>query len=197
MGTAGGRRPDRVWTIPNLISFARLLLIPAFMWAFFTGADRLGVVLLVVIGTSDWVDGFLARKLGQVSELGKLLDPLADRIAIVAVLIVFAVKGIVPAVLAGVILLRDLIVAIAFPILEAKGMERIPVNFTGKSATASLFVGLGFLALELATSGGVSEWAEWAGLAFMVLGAVLYWWAGFLYVGEIRKRLRAAPLRGS
>jgi cardiolipin synthase (CMP-forming) len=195
MGTAGAPKSDEsdlIWTIPNLISAARLLLVPAFIWAFLVEANVLGVVLLVVIGTTDWVDGFVARRLGQVSELGKLLDPLADRIAIVAVLVVFTVRGVLPPVLAGVLLLRDLLVAIAFPVLEAKGMERIPVNMTGKMATASIFVGLAVLAVELASPKGLASVAHVAGLAFLVLGAVLYWVATFLYVGEIRRRLPAA-----
>jgi cardiolipin synthase (CMP-forming) len=195
MGTAPPSGSDRIWTIPNFISAARLLLVPAFIWAFLTGANVLGVVLLVVIGTTDWVDGFVARRFGQVSELGKLLDPLADRIAIVAVLVVFAVKGVLPPVLAGVLLLRDLLVAIAFPILEAKGMERIPVNKTGKAATASIFVGLSALAVELASPAGFASVAHAIALAFLVVGAVLYWAATFLYVGEIRRRLPAATNR--
>lgn len=198
MGTAGAPKSDesdQIWTIPNLISAARLLLVPAFIWAFLAGANVLGVVLLVVIGTTDWVDGFLARRLGQVSELGKLLDPLADRIAIVAVLVVFTVRGVLPPVLAGVLLLRDLLVAIAFPILEARGVERIPVNMTGKMATASIFVGLAALAVELASPKGFAPVAHVAGLAFLVLGAVLYWVATFFYVGEIRRRLPAATDR--
>ncbi|HEY8202626.1 MAG TPA: CDP-alcohol phosphatidyltransferase family protein, partial [Actinomycetota bacterium] len=156
MGTVGRPRSglDRIWTIPNLISGARLLLVPAFVWAFLAGQDVLGVVLLVTIGSTDWVDGFIARRFDQVTNLGKLLDPMADRIAIVAVLVVFTVKGVLPPLLAGVLLLRDLLVAVAFPILEAKGMERIPVNRTGKAATFSIFVGLASLALELASSGG-------------------------------------------
>ena len=193
MGTAAAPKSgsDQIWTIPNLISAVRLLLVPAFIWAFLTGADVLGVVLLVVIGTTDWVDGFVARRFGQVSELGKLLDPLADRIAIVAVLVVFAMKGVLPLLLAGVLLLRDLLVAIVFPILEARGVERIPVNKTGKRATASIFVGLAALAVELASTGGIASVAHAAGLAFLVLGAVLYWAATVLYVGEIRRRLPA------
>jgi cardiolipin synthase len=186
---------DRIWTIPNLISAVRLLLVPTFIWAFLTGANLLGVVLLVVIGTTDWVDGFVARRFDQVSELGKLLDPLADRIAIVAVLVVFAVKGVLPLVLAGALLLRDLLVAIVFPILEAKGMERIPVNWTGKAATASIFVGLAALAVELAFPGGFAPVAHAVALACLVVGAVLYWAATVQYAGEIRRRLPAATDR--
>jgi cardiolipin synthase (CMP-forming) len=197
MGTVGGPRSgsDRIWTIPNLISAARLLLVPAFIWAFLAGQNVLGVVFLVTIGSTDWVDGYIARRFNQVSELGKLLDPLADRIAIVAVLVVFVIKDVLPVALAGVLLLRDLLVAVAFPILEAKGMERIPVNRTGKRATFSIFVGLAALAVELASAGNLATVAHVVGIAALVLGAVLYWAATFLYVGEIRRRLPAATGR--
>jgi cardiolipin synthase len=192
MGTAGRPTLDRIWTVPNLISFTRLLLVPAFIWAFLTSRDILGAVLLVVIGSTDWVDGFVARKFDQVSELGKLLDPVADRIAIVAVLVVFAVKEVLPVPLAAVLLLRDLIVAVAFPILERRGMERIPVNRTGKWATAAIFTGVSLLAGALASSGSLADAAQTGGLAFLSVGAVLYWAAGFLYVGEVRRRLAAS-----
>jgi cardiolipin synthase len=196
MGTVGGPRSglDRIWTIPNLISAARLLLVPAFVWAFLAGQNVLGVVFLVTIGSTDWVDGYVARRFDQVSNLGKLLDPLADRISIVAVLVVFTVRGVLPILLAGILLLRDLLVAVAFPILEAKGMERIPVNKTGKAATFSIFVGLAALAVELAAP-GIGTLAHAVGMAALVLGAVLYWAATFLYVGEIRRRLPAATGR--
>lgn len=196
MGTRGAPRSglDRIWTIPNLISFARLLLIPVFVWAFLTGRNVLGTVIVVTIGSTDWVDGFVARRFDQVSRLGKLLDPLADRFAIVAVLVVFTIKGVLPLVLAAALLLRDLLVAVAFPILEAKGMERIPVNRTGKAATFSIFVGLSLLALALAAP-GLGEVAHAVGIGALVLGAVLYWVATVQYVGEVRCRLPAASGR--
>jgi cardiolipin synthase (CMP-forming) len=188
MGSAGGPRSE-IWTVPNLISAVRLLLVPVFIWAFLADRDVLGVVLIFVIGTSDWVDGYVARRFNQVSELGKLLDPVSDRIAIVAVLVVFAFKGVLPLPLAAVLLLRDLIVAVAFPILEKRGMERIPVNKTGKWATAAIFAGLGVLALELASPEGAAAALHGVALALLFVGAVLYWTAGFLYVGEVRRRL--------
>ena len=185
-----------VWTVPNLISFARLLLVPAFIWAFFNDENWLGVGLLITIGSTDWVDGYVARRFNQVSELGKLLDPVADRIAIVAVLLVFMVKDVLPLPLAAVILLRDLIVAVAFPILEKRGMERIPVNRTGKWATASIFFGLAGLAIGLALPEPAASGFHSAAIALLVIGAVLYWSATYLYVGEVRRRLAVLPGQG-
>jgi cardiolipin synthase len=185
-----------VWTVPNLISFARLLLVPGFIWAFFSDRNWLGVALLITIGSTDWVDGYVARRFNQVSELGKLLDPVADRIAIVAVLVVFMVKDVLPLPLAAVILVRDLLVAVAFPVLEKRGMERIPVNWTGKWATASIFFGLAGLAIGLAAPEPYADGFHSAALVLLVIGAVLYWGAAFLYLGEVRRRLAVLPGRG-
>jgi cardiolipin synthase len=186
----------RVLTVPNLISFARLLLVPVFLWAYLIGAVLPAMILLAVVGTSDWVDGFVARRTGQVSVLGKLLDPLADRVVIVAVLVAFGAKGTVPWWLVGVIVARDLIVVVGFAVLERRGMPRLAVNRTGKRATASLFTGMGLVSISVAmrVSGVAGLRADaagvrLAGLVLLGLGAVLYWAAGFLYAKEIRRLL--------
>ncbi|MEX2552029.1 MAG: CDP-alcohol phosphatidyltransferase family protein [Actinomycetota bacterium] len=182
---------DRIVTVPNLISTARIALIPVFGWAFLTGSrDTFALILLIVIGCSDWVDGYVARKTGQVSKLGKLLDPVADRIAIVIVLIVLTFRGVVDEPVAAALLGRDLIVSIVFPILESRGFPRLAVNQTGKWATALIFFGMGFAAgsvletpVQIA-SGVLSQ-------ILLIAGAVLYWTAGVFYVREIRKVIAA------
>jgi cardiolipin synthase len=182
---------DRIVTVPNLISAARIALIPVFAWAFLTGSrDTFALILLIVIGCSDWIDGYVARKTGQVSKLGKLLDPVADRIAIVIVLIALTFRGVVDEPVAAALLSRDLIVSIVFPILESKGFPRLAVNQTGKWATALIFFGMGFAAgsvLEtpVQTSSGVLS------QILLIAGAVLYWTAGVFYVREIRKLIAA------
>jgi len=181
---------NRVLTIPNMISTARMLLIPVFAWAFLTGdKDAFALGLLVVIGCTDWVDGYVARKTGQVSKLGKLLDPVADRVAIVVVLLALVFRDVVPLAVAGAILLRDLIVSIVFPILEAKGFPRLSVNWTGKWATALIFTGMAFAAASVLDP--VRDFARPASHALLVAGAVLYWMAGLLYIKEIRRLLKA------
>jgi cardiolipin synthase len=176
----------QVLTIPNLISFARLALVPVFIWLFVTRAnDVASFSLLAVIGSTDWVDGFVARKTHQVSVLGKLIDPIADRIAVVAVLLALLFRGTVPLLVAAVILVRDLLVAIVFPILEAKGFPRIPVNNVGKAATAAIYLGVGVAALSLIAE--PSPLIHSVGIALLWIGATLYWIAGALYVFEIRR----------
>ncbi len=181
---------DRVFTVPNLITTVRLILIPIFGWAFLTGdKDTLALILLVIIGSTDWLDGYVARATGQVSKLGKLLDPVADRLAIFVVLVALTFRGVVPFWVAGVLLFRDLIVSIVFPILEAKGFPRIPVNKTGKWATAFIFSGMALAAASVLES--LEDWAAPASLGFLIVGAVLYYVAAYFYYTAIRKIMSA------
>ncbi|HEX2150100.1 MAG TPA: CDP-alcohol phosphatidyltransferase family protein, partial [Actinomycetota bacterium] len=181
---------DRVLTIPNVITIVRLILIPIFGWAFLTGdKDTLALILLMIIGSTDWVDGFVARAIGQVSKLGKALDPVVDRVAIVVILVALTFRGVVPFAIAGVLLLRDLIASIVFPTLEAKGYPRLAVNRTGKLATAFIFSGMAIAAASVLES--LEEVARPASVVFLAVGAVLYWIAGYMYYTEIRKLLAA------
>lgn len=181
---------DRVLTIPNVITIVRLILIPIFGWAFLTGdKDTLALILLMIIGSTDWVDGFVARAIGQVSKLGKALDPVVDRVAIVVILVALTFRGVVPFAIAGVLLLRDAIASIVFPILEAKGYPRLAVNRTGKLATAFIFSGMAIAAASVLES--LEEVAKPVSVVFLVVGAVLYWIAGYMYYTEIRKLLAA------
>ncbi|MBW3588900.1 MAG: CDP-alcohol phosphatidyltransferase family protein [Actinobacteria bacterium] len=184
-----GEVSTRVLTVPNLISFARLGLIPIFFWLFVTRTnDALAFALLVLVGSTDWVDGFVARRTGQVSVLGKVLDPVADRVAIVAILLAFLFRGTIPIAVAWVILARDALVALTFPILEARGYPRIPVNFVGKAGTAAIYFGVGTAAASLVLQNPLISVAA---IVLLWIGAGLYWVAGILYVVEIRKLVRA------
>lgn len=180
----------RVLTVPNLISFARLGLIPLFVWTFATGRDLAALVVMFLIGSSDFIDGYVARRLRQVSVLGKLLDPLSDRVAILAAMVAFAVRGTVPASLAIAIVLRDAVVAVAFPILEARGYPRIPVNLAGKAGTMSIFWGMGFALLSVLVPGSLESMTRTVSTFLLIVGACLYWIAAGLYLVEIRKLFR-------
>jgi cardiolipin synthase len=193
----------RVLTAPNAISFARLLLVPLFLWLYVIGRVLPAMIILTVVGTSDFVDGFVARATGQVSVLGKLLDPLADRVVIIAVLVAYTIKGTVPWWLSSVIIARDVIIMVAFAVFEKRGLPRLPVNRTGKRATAALFTGMGVISISVVmkVSGvpGLKSEASAvriAGLVLLGAGAVLYWAAGFLYAREIRRLLKAMPADG-
>lgn len=181
----------RVLTVPNLISAARLSLVPVFAFLFLKGGhDLASFVVLAVIGSTDWVDGFVARKTGQVSRLGKLLDPVADRVAIIVFLACFAFRGTIALPIAAALLLRDVLVSIAFPILEARGYPRIPVNFVGKAATFIIYTGLGFAGMSLIVPTDLGELISAASRYLLIVGAVLYWVAAALYVRQIVKAAR-------
>src|SRR3984893_4516118 len=139
----------RVLTAPNVISFARLLLVPVFLWLYVIGSVLPAMIILTVVGTSDFVDGFVARATGQVSVLGKLLDPLADRVVIIAVLVAYSIKGTVPWWLSSVIVARDVIIMVAFAVFEKRGLPPLPGNRTGKRAQAALFTGMGAISISV------------------------------------------------
>jgi cardiolipin synthase len=183
---------SRVLTIPNALSLARLATVPVFVWLFVTDHTNAAVTLYAIAAWTDFFDGFLARRLGSVSELGKLLDPLADRVLIVALAVALVARDVLPLWLALVVIARDVVILSAFPFVDRSGISRIPVNFTGKSATAALLAGLTLLAFSETTVPVFgNDASETVGMVLTVLGAVLYWVAGLLYAGELVKRLRA------
>ena len=180
----------RIMTIPNMISFARLASVPVFVWLFVSDRENAGWLLYAVGAWSDFFDGYIARRTNQVSELGKILDPVADRVLIVALVIALVARDALPWPLALIVVLRDVLIVAAAPLLEKRGMERLSVNFVGKSATAALLFGLSLLAYAETTF----PWARFGddiGLWFVILGAVLYWAAALLYAQEALRRLRA------
>ena len=202
-GTRGRRfksgRPDpleRVLTIPNVLSFLRLASVPVFLWLWLRGDRDTAVILYAAGAWTDFFDGYIARRTNSVTELGKLLDPLADRVLIVALTLALIADGVLPLWLALAIVGRDVLVLIAFPFLERRGVPRIPVNRVGKTATASLLTGLTLLALSQAYPRvGGAELAGDTGLGFVILGAALYWVATIMYAKEAKASL--AVTKGS
>jgi cardiolipin synthase len=130
---------DRVWTLPNVISLARIMLLGVFCWLLFGPGERIAAtVVLMVVGTTDFLDGYLARKLHQVSTLGKVLDPVADRVVLVTAVLAIAIYGAVPVWLAAVVLGRELLVSVAVVALAALRVKRIDVLWVGKAGTFGL-----------------------------------------------------------
>jgi cardiolipin synthase len=184
---------DRIWTIPNVISFFRLLGVPLFLYLLLgPHHDVAAVIVLAIGGTTDWVDGFVARRMNSVSRLGELLDPFADRLYILATLIGFTVRGLVPYWLTGALLLRELVVAIALLVLRRNGYTAaLPVHYVGKTGTFVLLAAFPMILLARAVP-SIDWWAGpvgW-GLAWWALG--LYWAAGVLYLIQTGRLLRAA-----
>jgi cardiolipin synthase (CMP-forming) len=180
---AGGDE-SRLLTAPNLISALRLALVPLFVWLFLSGREEVAVVLYGLGASTDWLDGYIARRTGQITELGRLLDPLADRLYIAALVVVLTLRSALPLWLALGIVGRDALLLALFPLIDRRGTSRIRVNFIGKAATASLLTGLTFLALS-ETSFGAEPW-EQIGLALVVVGFALYWVSGIMYARAAR-----------
>jgi len=180
----------RLATLPNLLSALRLASVPVFVWLFLSGRENAAVVLFAVGAASDFFDGYLARKTGSVTRLGQVLDPLADRVFVVALAVVLVAEETLELWLALSILVRDALVLALFPVLERKGVERLEVNFAGKTATACLLFGLVWLAFTH-TSFFFRGAGREVGITFTVMGAVLYWVAAVQYGREAARRLRS------
>jgi len=182
----------RVWTVPNLISFARLLGVPLFLYLFLVAHYEVAaIVVLAVGGTSDWVDGYLARRLNQVSRLGELLDPAADRLYILATLIALTATSILPWWFTAALLLREATLLVSLFVLRRYGYGPPPVHYLGKTATFILLAAFPVLLLAHAVSG--AEPVAWpAGWALAWWGLVLYWAAAVLYLVQATRLVRAA-----
>jgi len=193
---------DRIFTIPNILSLLRLLGVPVFLWLILgPKLDGWAVVLLFVAGATDYFDGKIARATGQISRLGQLLDPLADRLYILATLIGLVVRDIVPLWFALVLIARDLILALVLIPLRRRGVVGLPVTFLGKAATFNLLYALPFLLLGATYNSAASVWSQWAGWAFMVgwafaiWGFALYLWTGVMYLIQAWSLLKTLPVQ--
>jgi len=181
---------SRILTVPNLLSLLRLAGVPLFLWLVLgPHADGLAVLVLVISGATDYLDGMLARRWGQITRLGQLLDPLADRLYILATLVGLTLRDVVPLWLAVALVSRDLVLAATLPVLRRHGYGPLPVHFLGKAATFNLLYAFPLLLLG-DNSGGLATAATIAGWAFAVWGTALYWWAGLLYLAQVRQIVR-------
>jgi len=178
---------SRVLTVPNLISAIRIALIPLFVALILDHeTTTMGLILFGVVVATDWVDGAIARRTGQVSELGTILDPVADRLAIAAGLIALAIRGVFPWWAAGAILARDAAVLVVGIVVLLRGDLHVEVRWIGKIATFSLmtaipFVSWGALELPLAAAATVIGWAAYA------VGIIEYYVAGSVYLRDVRR----------
>ncbi len=191
-GTGTGEQPvDRVVTLPNALSALRLALVPVFFWLVLTYRDGWALLVLFVSGWTDYFDGVLARRWNQVSRLGQLLDPAADRLYILATLVGLAWRDVVPWWLVALVVGRDVLLSGTIPLLARYGYGPLPVHFLGKAATFNLLYAFPLLLLaQLDTP--VAEVARVFGWAFAWWGTALYWWAGWLYARQVREVVTAA-----
>jgi cardiolipin synthase (CMP-forming) len=178
-----------VVTVPNILSFARIASIPLFCWLSANEETRLwGILLFAVVVSTDWVDGYVARRTGQVTELGRILDPVADRLAIAAGLLTFAISGIFPFWAALLILVRDVTLLLGGAVLLWGRNLRVDVRGIGKIATFSLMVAITWIAWGNA-GGPLGDVLLVGGWLAYVVGIVEYYLAAGLYVIDVRDAL--------
>ena len=188
-------RSNRVLTLPNLLSAIRLAGVPLFLWLVLgPEEDGWALVLLMVSGITDFLDGWLARRLNQTSVLGQILDPVADRLYILAVVIGLALRDVIPWWAALSLPLRDLLLWALVPLLRTRGYSALPVHFLGKAATFNLLYAFPLLLLGDG-QGIVATLASVFGWAFAIWGIGLYWWAGIIYAWQVRTLLATTPRR--
>lgn len=184
---------NRVWTIPNLLSLLRLLGVPLFLWLVLVSqADGWALLVLAVSGFTDYLDGMLARRWNQITRLGQLLDPIADRLYIFSTVVALVLRDIVPLWFGVLLVGRDVLLLLMGPILRRYGLVALPVHFLGKAATFNLLYAFPLLLLGDGTA-AIGTLAKVFGWAFAIWGVGLYWWAGVLYVEQLRRVIRSSP----
>jgi cardiolipin synthase len=173
-----------VFTIPNVISFARLIgVLFVFYFGLISENDFLCFTVFVAAGISDWLDGYLARRLNQYSDLGALLDPIADRLYIFAALVVLLLRSLVPVWVFIVILLREVFMMMVIASARRKGFANPQVHYIGKAGTMMLLYSVPMIFL-----GNAQGWDvfRWFGVAFLFWGVTTYWVAGIIYAQQVR-----------
>ena len=178
----------RVLTVPNAISLLRLALVPVFAVLILQGHDVWALGVLAVSGASDWLDGVIARRFDQVSRLGMVLDPAADRLFILVTLVALVWRDAIPLWLVIALVTRDVLLACLMPFLARQRYGPLPVHFAGKAATFALLYAFPLLLLA-EWPGPVGTTAAVLGWAFAWWGLGLYWFAAVLYLVQARALL--------
>lgn len=174
---------------PNAVSVVRLLLIPVFIWLVLIDETAWAGALLGVIGATDWIDGYIARRFDQVTEVGKMLDPIADRLAVAVAVILGLITGVLPWGFGWAIIIREIVIAIGAAYGWSKGVRRLDVRWLGKLATLLLYFSITTFFIA---DGLDMEWLWWASLAIGLPGLVTYYIVAFSYLGDMRKAIAAA-----
>jgi cardiolipin synthase len=178
--------------VPNALSFFRLLLVPVFFFMILNGHGGWAIGVLAFSSLTDLLDGYIARKYNQVTRLGQLLDPLADRLYIFTTLLGLVMTSVIPLWLAMIVVGRDIMLLIVYPVLATHGYGPLPVHYLGKAGTFGLLYAFPLLLLGNVLS-GLAMFILPIAWAFALWGAGLYWWAGFVYVKQVKDLVFGAP----
>lgn len=180
--------------MPNALSLLRLVGVPAFVWLILSEYDKTALVVLMVAGFTDYLDGKIARKFNMQSRLGAILDPMADRLYIVATIVCLAIRDILPMWVVLALVLREVFILTMAPTVRRHNLPLPPVHFIGKAATFNLLYAFPLLLLGQ-LDGGVGAIARPTAWAFVLWGVSLYWLAGFLYAVQVREMLKVVRAR--
>ena len=183
---------DRILTVPNLLSLIRLLCVPLFLWLLFWAPEKHRVaaaVLLAALGATDWVDGYVARHFGQVSTLGKVLDPVADRILLGVGVIAIVIDGSVPRWIGYAVITREVLISAAVLALAAAGARRIDVQWAGKAGTFALMWAFPLFLISHADEFSWQGLARFCAWGFAIPGLILSWYAAITYIPMARRAL--------
>jgi CDP-diacylglycerol--glycerol-3-phosphate 3-phosphatidyltransferase len=186
-------RADRVLTVPNLLSGLRLLGVPLFLYLVLgPHADGWAVVVLAVAGVTDYLDGKIARVFGQHSDLGRILDPAADRLYTLATLFALVWRDGLPWWWAVGLVSRDLVLLVALRPLRRLGYSSLQVSYLGKAATFNLLYAFPMLFAALpGNDGWLATVVRPMGWAFAAWGSALYLVSGATYLIQVRRLVRA------
>ncbi|HVE91241.1 MAG TPA: CDP-alcohol phosphatidyltransferase family protein [Actinomycetota bacterium] len=183
------RPRERLLTLPNLLSFGRIAATPLLAWLILTRRNLPATVLVAVMGISDFLDGYIARATGTVSDVGVVIDPVSDRIAVITSLVTLMVVGSLPLWLGLPVLAREGVVSAAFLVLARRGFGKPKVRLVGKTATFALLASLPLVIL----GGG----ARLAGLGLFAAGGVVSFIAVFRYWQDIAAWLKSRAAEGA
>jgi len=186
-----GQVIDRVLTTPNVLSMLRLVCVPIFLWLILTERDNWALLVLVLSGVSDYLDGKIARRYNLVSRVGQLLDPLADRLYILSTLLGLAWREIIPWWLVAILVSREVFGTALLLVVRHYGYRALPVHFIGKAATFDLLFAFPLILLGQGDSMSATV-ALPIGWAFVWWGTALYWVAGAMYAVQTRDVVRVA-----
>ena len=190
-------REARIVTLPNVISLVRLACAPVFVWLLVDDHLLAAAALLAVLGASDWVDGWIARRFDQGSDLGKVLDPVADRILLLVAAVALLVQGSVPIVIGVLVLARELLISVAVLALAAAGARRIDVQWVGKAGTLALMFAFPLYLWADAIHGDAHDVVLAAAWFMAISGLVFSYYAALTYVPLAREALRDGKSAGA
>jgi len=186
---------DRILTVPNVITVVRLLCVPIFLWLLFDQHKRAeAAFLLGALGATDFADGYIARHFNQVSTVGKILDPTADRILLIVGVSAILIDGAVPTWVAVATLTREVLVAGAFIVLAALGARRIDVQWAGKAGTFGLMFAFPLFLMAHDQNFSLHNLAEVLAWLCVIPSLILAWYAAITYIPLARQALKERPI---